>query len=180
MEMEFKGEVLDAPELEKRLGELGFAVVAECVETDIYYSHPCRDFSKSDEALRVRERRCGESAYYALTYKGRRLYEGDFKVRKEVEVFLAREAAELIKEILGELGFAPIAVVRKKRTILKRDNVEVTLDQLPGIGAFVEVELAGPSARLAMEVVEKLRDIVRPVSKTYLEICLERGACGAP
>lgn len=180
MEKEFKGEVLDVPELVRRLEELGLAVAAECIEIDTYYSHPCRNFSKTDEALRIRERKCDEDVHYVITYKGRRFYEGDFKVRKEIEAPLVREAVELIKELLKELGFTPLAIVQKRRTILRREGVEVTVDELPGIGTFVEVELAGKSQRSAVEVVERLRDVVKPVSKTYLEICLERGSCGSP
>lgn len=38
----------------RRLGELGTEFIRDQHQLDTYFYHPCRDFKRNDEALRVR------------------------------------------------------------------------------------------------------------------------------
>jgi len=65
-EVEQKFPVSDMPALQERLIALGATIGETQVEVDLYFGHPARDFSKTDEALRIR--RIG--AKNCITYKG--------------------------------------------------------------------------------------------------------------
>jgi len=67
-------------------------------QTDIYYNSPCRDFGKTDEALRLRN----EGGQIFLTYKGKKL-DAMSKTRKEVEVEVA--GFDNMEDVLLSLGF---------------------------------------------------------------------------
>jgi len=63
------------------LEETGFSKIYECIEIDYYYNHPCRDFSKTDEAVRIRWRKCNSREFLALTYKGPKRIDNGVKTK---------------------------------------------------------------------------------------------------
>jgi adenylate cyclase class 2 len=104
------------------------------VQTDLYLSHPCRDFAKTDEALRLRE----EGGRVALFYKGPKL-DPRSKTREELSVAVPDPAA--MRMILERLGFRPVAEVRKTRRNFGLGPVEVSLDRVAGLSGYVELEV---------------------------------------
>jgi len=72
-----------------------------------------------------------------LTYKGP-LVEAESKTREEFETAVADGAAAA--GILDGLGFEPAAEVRKRRRRYRLDGYVVTLDDVDGVGEFMEVE----------------------------------------
>lgn len=147
------------------------------LEEDLYFNAPDRDFARTDEALRLR--RTGRRN--SLTYKGPKL-DAETKTRLEVVVRLAdgsRDAARL----LAGLGYRPVAKVIKRRRVcrFKRGafRVEASLDEVRGLGLFVELEiLAPPSKRRAATAL--LLDTARALGlsgserRSYLELLRER------
>ena len=121
----------------RRLDELGAEPVGTVVQEDTYYDAPHREFAETDEALRIRRERSagGESA--RLTYKGP-LVEAASKTREEIETGV--ESGEAVDGILGALGFEPVATVRKRRDRYRQDEYTIALDDVDGLGEFVEVE----------------------------------------
>ena len=95
LEVEIKTKVR-LKEIKEKLLKLGVKFIKEEEQRDTYFSHPSRDFRKTDEALRVR--RINDK--YFLTYKGEKV-DSETKTRKEIEV----ETEEGILDILKELGF---------------------------------------------------------------------------
>lgn len=101
------------------------------------------------------------------------------KARAEVESHV--DDANEVDTILTRLGFEPAATVKKHRERYAFDDVIVTLDDVDGLGTFVEVEVSVPndddldSAReRAFEVVEQLG--LNPgdgTSRSYLELLLD-------
>lgn len=178
-ETEFKGAIkASVHEVVKIIEEDGFRRIDTCVETDIYYDHPCRSLGASDEALRLRMRKCESLEYVALTYKGPRRINGLFKTREEVEVFLPEKSFEDTAKLLENLGFKKVMSFTKKRIIFRREGLEASVDELLGVGHFIEVEVKDPSyMNEANGLLAKLSSLVDPVSKTYLEICLENKSC---
>ena len=119
-------------------------------QIDRYYAHPARDFAQTDEALRIR--RVSESNF--VTYKGPKL-DQQTKTRREIEIPLppGEEGFSQFAALLEALGFRIVAEVRKLRRIARIDwqgfHVEVALDDVEGVGHFVELEIAADPAQLA-------------------------------
>jgi adenylate cyclase class 2 len=148
------------------------------------FSHPARDFAKTDEALRIRT--TGECSF--VTYKGPKL-DTTTKTRRELELPLHPEDAEGIKfaELLAALSFRPVATVRKQRrqfhVDFKGHRVEGALDDVECVGTFVELELSASDEGLevAKHVIHELAQELRlgpSERRSYLELLLEKGSHG--
>ncbi len=173
MEVEVKLEIRDPQVVESKLK--GFEFLGERVEEDTYFNFDCvggccRDFAKTDEAIRVR-RKNGE---IILTYKGPRKGEG-IKAREEIEVKV--DNFENLVKLLEKLCLKPVITIRKKRKEWKVKNFKVTLDYVEGLGWFVEIEGMGSPEELKEKIERLARELVpegKRVEKTYLEMYLER------
>jgi adenylate cyclase class 2 len=120
-----------------QLAERDADLTGDVVQVDTYYDAPHRDFAETDEALRVRrETRAGETTA-RITYKGP-LVESESKTREEFETGV--DDGETADAIFEHLGFEPAATVRKDRRFYDYEGYTVTLDDVEGVGQFVEVE----------------------------------------
>lgn len=128
----------DHDSVRSRLESVGCDRIESVTQEDTYYDAPDRDFAETDEALRVREVRAGEATETLLTYKGP-LVDTESKTREEAETAVTDPSA--IRSILAGLGYEPAATVRKERDRYSLDGVIVTLDNVEGLGEFVEAEL---------------------------------------
>ncbi len=141
-EVEQKFPVEDLAAVEARLREKGAKIGPVIVEVDRYFNHPARDFAQTDEAVRVRRK--GQQHF--VTYKGPKI-DTTTKTRREIELPLAggEGTVEAWSEWLTALGFIVVGEVRKqrRRTHIEHDGraVEMTLDEVDGLGEFVELEL---------------------------------------
>jgi adenylate cyclase class 2 len=136
LEIEAKARIPDPIEIERKVKDLGFKHQKSETQRDIYYRHPNRDFSKTDEALRIRE--IEEKCY--LTYKGPKL---DKKTKTRMEIEVEIRDAEKIKEILRNLGFQEAGVVKKRRKIYSLGEYRIFIDKVQSLGTFLEVEKTG-------------------------------------
>ncbi len=166
-------------EIEMKFAVADFAAVRACLqswqaqaqepidEADHYFNAPDRDFAGTGEAFRMR--RIGARNF--LTYKGSRL-PGLAKTRPEIEVAIGEgdATAETMIRLLSHLGYRPVAVVRKNRSIyrLARQGfaLEVCLDDVVGLGTFVEVEIIAPP--------EQRGEAEALLSRTAAELGLDR------
>jgi adenylate cyclase class 2 len=178
-EQKFPVDNLEA--VEKRLGELGAEVTGERIEVDRYYNHPARDFAQTDEALRIR--RFG--SVNRMTYKGPRVDEVT-KTRQELELPLAEgeQAAVDWDKLLETLGFSVVSEVHKRRRksyVAWQDRViEVSLDEVNGLGTFVELELVVEeeeldTARACIADLAKELGLSESERRSYLCLLLEKG-----
>jgi adenylate cyclase class 2 len=178
-EVEQKHRVDDERSLLERLAERGVEIGPPVQQSDRYFAHPSRDFSQTDEALRIRT--VGDRSY--VTFKGPKL-DKTTKTRREIELPLDASDADGTKfgELLNELGFRQVAVVRKKRRSFhlseKGHRVEGALDSVEGVGEFVELELRSDEAGLdeAKRIISSLASELElgPVERrSYLEMLLE-------
>lgn len=99
---------------------------------DTYYNSPVRDFSTTDEALRIRS----VNRRSVLTYKGKKL-DSVSKTRPEFETEVDGDSA---RSILIALGFFESGVVSKRRELFSYRNMTIALDSVEGLGEFIEVE----------------------------------------
>lgn len=149
-------------------------------EADHYFNAPDRDFGQTDEAFRLR--RIGTTN--RITYKGPK-QAGPTKTRTEIELALEEgaDAAERFCRLVQHLGYRPVAVVRKRRTIygLQRDGwpLEICCDEVDEVGRFMEVEIVTAPERKAeaQEVLQRVAGelgLATTERRSYLEMLLER------
>ncbi len=178
LEVEVKYAGADFAALERQLRQWGASEDPPRTDADHYFNAPDRDFAATDEALRLR--RIGEGNF--VTYKGPKR-DALTKTRTEIEVALAPgdAAAADFGRLLVHLGYRPVAVVRKARRLfhLRRDGfaLEVTLDDVEGVGRFAELEIQAPEEQL-----DAARDVVLRTAadlgltagerRSYLELLL--------
>ena len=151
----------------------------EVTETDYYFNHPCRDFSETDEALRIRE----SKQETTITYKGKKLF-AETKTREEIIVPI--EQPERATQLLIALGFQKVAVVFKTRQVFKAKELIITMDNVPKLGIFMEFELHSSREQSPEKLDQELRERVNHffknlnlqlpsfISKSYLELLLEK------
>jgi adenylate cyclase class 2 len=188
IEVEVKIPVADFSQVYDTLMGLGARETKSESQVDDYYEHPCRHFSSTDEALRLRTRIRGvvndkslDSSYprSELTYKGKKIDELS-KTRVELSVGIAD--ADAFKSILAELGFSYVASVKKNRKYFTLDSLEVSIDEVEELGTFVELELVvlseeqiEPTRETIFELARRMGlDPVESTRKSYLELLLER------
>src|SRR3954468_6839744 len=168
VEMKFRG--TDHAELARRLAGLGAEAGPAIEQEDVYLSHPARDFARTNEALRLRR----EGSENRITYKGPKLG-GPTKTREELEVTLAPgpETQARMARVFENLGFRPVATVRKSRRVFHLSfqglHLEIGLDLAEGLGPFAEVEAlaAGPGDLPAAQ--EAVQALARELGLTDLE-----------
>ena len=152
--------------------------MAPVEQTDLYFNHPGRDFRKTNEAFRIRS--AGEDN--CLTYKGP-LLDTATKMRNEIEIPIASGAATAsqMAEMLTALGFRSVQAVRKVRTAwmltFEGQVFDVALDQVPGIGQFLELELLveeadRDGARVAILELANHLKLGQPERQSYLELVI--------
>lgn len=157
--------VLDA------LSAIGAEKLSDGQVDDIYFAHPSRDFGATDEAVRLRTAggRC------ELTYKGPRMEHSSAKAREELTVEVDDGLAA--RRMLERLGFLEFATIKKHRASFVLDRLRVDVDDVEGLGQFIELELIteDPSrAEGLMALGVKELSLTRLVSETYLEMLSAR------
>jgi adenylate cyclase class 2 len=103
---------------------------------DLYFNSPLRDFKVSDEALRIRIKEEGAR----LTYKGPKL---DQETKSRLEWTVKIDDPVQMEQILLALGFELSAEVCKRRTKYSFGDIVIALDEVEGLGSFLEVEAVG-------------------------------------
>jgi len=175
IEVEVKLRLESIEELEYLLVEKKAQLLKIVTQRDIYFTHPARDFSNTDEALRIRQ----EGEKTILTYKGPK-FDKLSKTRLELEVQL--EEAETIQQILQQLGFQPVLIIQKERRIYRYKQATISLDYIESLGAFLEIEQVIQEKEQYKNARNNLFGLLRElglqpeksIRKSYLELLLEQ------
>ena len=143
IEVELKLPIYKRSATEAALVREGFTPGDLVREYDLYFTGAAKNFIKSDEALRIRtsENLHKRTSKSFLTYKGRKLDQVSM-TRKELETGI--EDAGTAAEILTALGYENQYPVSKLRQYYHRDDVTACVDQVEGLGSFLELELLVP------------------------------------
>jgi len=156
----------------ERILALGAILMGEENHRDLYFNSPFRDFRKSDEALRIRIKEEGAR----LTYKGPRM---DAMTKSRLERTVQIDDPVEMEQILASLGFVLSAEVRKRRTKYSLGDVTLALDEVEGLGSFLEVEAGGEAdwEEQKEKVLFILRDLglEESIRSSYLELLEEKG-----
>lgn len=183
LEIEMKFPVANFQPIEAMLHHWRASTAHHRTDADRYFNAPDRDFGKTDEALRIRS----IGSQNVVTYKGPKT-DPLTKTRSEIEVPLGDgpEVVEKFAQILIKLGYRFVALVEKQRTIYywQRSgfDLEICLDEVQGLGKFVELEIIAPpehleSARSVLFEVAGQLQLTKSERRSYLEMLLEQKAC---
>lgn len=192
MEIEAKFQ-LDAPEpLRQRLRRRGARVTAHVLEVNRLFDTSDRRLLSADRGLRIRT--CEALAAddvdqpaAVLTYKGPRRavdtpceeqgHSGSApKSRAELETAVADAAT--LADILAQLGYQEVVRYEKRREAWRLGVCEITLDELPQLGWWTEIE--GPDVATIEETRRALGLADTPiVPATYVEMAAAHGAVDA-
>ena len=164
-----------------RLERCGATPTETVVQEDIYWNHPSRNFVDTDEALRTRRQYEPDheaDGVVRFTYKGPRV-DTDTKTRIEREVGVT-DGSQL-RSMLEALGFEAAGTVRKHRSLFVEGDINICLDEVDGIGEFVELETHAPpgdleTARSAVDALAGELGLAdaESVTSSYLELVLEQ------
>ena len=157
--------------IEKALAKIGAKKMAEETMEDVYFAHPGRDFGETDEALRLRKKSDGAE----LSYKGPRMNVERAKAREEIN--LRVDNALTAQRIVERLGFKEVCVVKKSRKSYTIDKLRIDVDDVEGLGEFVELEILTESPERSEELLELARKelaLDRFEPRTYLEMILDK------
>ncbi len=185
IEVEQKHRVEDRALLQSRLADRGAALGAPQQQVDTYFAHPSRDFSQTDEALRIRT--VGNANF--VTYKGPK-FDTVTKTRRELELPIEPGplGAAQFAEFFEALGFSSVAQVIKMRRsfFLESEGLSVTgaWDEIEGLGTFVELEVVTEEAKVEQAqhaVVTLASELALGPSerRSYLEMVLVLAAGGS-
>jgi adenylate cyclase class 2 len=128
-------------EIRARLSAAGASFVGEQLHTDTYFDDVERSLTKSDKCLRLRTSSEGGRERFYLTYKGPKQTD-DYKKRQEIEAEV--KDADAVERLLVVLGYEKTLAIEKRRELWRLGGCEVSLDEVPRLGRFVEIE--GPDS----------------------------------
>ena len=181
LEIEQKFPVADLSRIRQTLESLGATFKPPVSQVDSYFRHPIRDFATTDEALRLR--RVGDEN--CITYKGPKI-DAETKTRRELELSLepGKKAFDSWTELLEILGFGWVRDVSKSRTpgsiTWEGDEVGLALDQVDGLGTYLELEILADEAELEsakkrlLSLAKKL-GLRQTEKRGYLDLLLSQG-----
>ncbi|MFA5181632.1 MAG: class IV adenylate cyclase [Syntrophales bacterium] len=170
LEIEIKAVLADPGTMKELLMQVGAVAGPVLQERDLYYQHPSRDFGQTNEALRLRV----TNGHGRITYKGPRMA-GTAKIRFEAETEIGDY--ETMKSILERLDFHPAGMVEKKRTVFYLEGATVCLDDVVGLGTFIELEKMGEDKEaIEQEIITLAGKLgIRAFeSRTYLAMILSK------
>jgi adenylate cyclase class 2 len=158
LEVEIKLRVDNRDELIRRLISSGFTQKEIVCETDTYYTSEFHDMLKRDEALRIRtieDLNTGERLS-VITYKGAKLDKISM-TRREYETSIGD--AEIGKRILEGIGFTAVPEVEKIRTEFVLNDMTACVDQVTGLGDFLEIEILTEDG-MQENALERIREVL--------------------
>ena len=168
-EIEAKLKVDSLSEVEQKLVDLGAEFLTEQLQTDYLFDDSDATLTTTDRCIRLRRQSVGGKESYFLTYKGAK-ETSNFKKRQEIEIEI--RDAESTQKLLSALGYEKVLVVEKNRRLWRLGGCAVCLDQLPLLGAFVEIE--GPDDKTITDVQQSLGLADLPhIAKSYAQLTKE-------
>jgi adenylate cyclase class 2 len=173
LEVELKVRVPSLEAVRKRLREKGAEYTGRIHENDIYYNAPHRDFSVTDEAVRVRY----TNNHAVVTYKGPKIRKSGLKAREELNT--AVESGEVFEQMLDRLGFTRTTEVNKWRENYRFSDAAISLDEVDELGTFVEIEIIAadensPADVLIERIAKEIGVSGEPILASYLELLLSK------
>lgn len=141
IEVEVKLPVVGLDSIKVKLLKTGFKETEFIEERDTYFDNQQGDIRANGEALRVRETKdhlSGRSRAQ-INFKGKKM-DACTMTREELETGV--EDGAVCRNILQAIGYMPAEPeVVKNRTMLRKETVTACLDNVHGLGEFLELEI---------------------------------------
>ncbi len=138
IEVEVKCPVDVLDDMRERLLQIGFSAEKTVTEHDVYFNHPEHDLHTLDQALRIRSVIENSKSKSFVTFKDKKMDTVSMS-REEYETSVAD--GEVMQRIFVGLGYTQTFDVIKSREYMVYQNVHACLDQVEGLGAFLELEI---------------------------------------
>jgi adenylate cyclase class 2 len=133
IEVEVKVRINDIKVMENRIEEQGAEYEGMIKQADEYFDFPDMRIFNSGSAFRVR----AADGNYRVTYKG---VKKDKETTSRAEIEIAIESAEEMIKILENIGFIRLCEIKKKRKVYLLAGLKISLDEVEGLGSFMEIE----------------------------------------
>lgn len=168
IEVELKVSVNDREQLNDKLLKLGFVKGDRVKETDTYFDNQVNQIKDSDSALRIRSREnlTTNLSEHFMTYKGPKM-DGVSMTRKEVEMQIDDE--KVGKDIVVSLGYVKMYPVVKIRHYYSQNQITACLDQVEGLGDFLELEIIVSQEDEKQEALDMLVSLLRELGYSSKE-----------
>lgn len=142
MEIEIKAKVKNFISIKRRLRALGARFVSRQHQIDYYYAPAGRPLRYVDKghALRVRHVVNTNTTYFEF-HTGLDPFTAE-------EIFVEVNSWSEIQRILKGLRAKRELIVEKRRAYYKKGIYEIALDQVEGLGNYIEVEMNGRQSSL--------------------------------
>lgn len=136
METEIRAKIINPEKFEHKLLDLGAKFIKTREQLDVYFSeiYLCEKLGYSF-LIRIRN----DGGKISLTYKGAQLKRDGVWEEYEFEIKDQHSGVEMLKA----MGLEEVIQVRKKRREYKLNDFSICLDDIDGLGEFVEIELIG-------------------------------------
>jgi adenylate cyclase class 2 len=184
-EVEVKIPIQDEKAIMHAILKAGGTQLNSEIQSDMYFDHPCRSFSQTDEAIRIRVREPvdnhplipSEHSSIELTYKGPKI---DKTTKTRVEYTSGISDLKATTSILHHTGFKHVATIKKRRIFFELDGITVSIDNVESVGTFIELELIANSKKEMQHARDRILSLVRGlnldptrmVRESYLELYL--------
>ena len=135
IEVEIKLKIKNKKQVIDSLKTIGFLEGRYVVETDTYYTSSHHDFAARGEALRIRkveDLKSGKETCL-ITYKGAKL---------------------------EQIGFCPVSPVEKQRLYLRKDNMTACLDEVKGLGNYLELEILTDAEEERTKALKQIENVL--------------------
>ena len=160
IEVEVKLPVENLDSIKEKLLKMGFEETGCIEERDTYFDNQQGEIRANGEALRVRETKdhfSGKSRYQ-INFKGKKL-DACTMTREELETGV--ENGAVCRNILQAIGYLPAEPeVIKNRTMLRKEPVTACLDNVHGLGEFLELEILADSEEKKETALEQIENIL--------------------
>lgn len=159
IEVEVKLPVRDLAVVREELRKMGFQRKQLLREEDHYYDSEEEAIRRGGEALRIRRtlNLHTNREEVLVTFKGKKMDQVSM-TRTELETSVGD--ATVMHQLLGALGYHEVLPsVIKTRDELSREDMNACLDEVEGLGEFLELEIVledGQDQRTALDKIEEL------------------------
>jgi adenylate cyclase class 2 len=173
-EIEAKFRVASLDPVRKALRAEGAEYLGTVLQTDRFYDQPNRAYARGGSGLRLRCLRVLRHGRVRLddrpmiTFKGP-VEQSRLKRRREIQTRL--DCAETAHELLEACGLRLVLTVQKRRRSYRLGPCLVELDELPLLGAFIEIE--GRNERQIEAVAQRLNIHAPHLHQSYAQLLRE-------
>ncbi len=151
IEMELKALLKNKSQVMKKLEKCGCEWVLVGLQEDIIYEK--NDMQQIVHTPIFRIRKCGDQKILTL-----KVLEGDFDTAEELELNISDE--KIMDKMLQIIGFLPKIQIVKRREITKYKGFNICIDEVEGLGDFIEVERVSDKRNDKNIIYEEIRKIL--------------------